>query len=166
MYRSFVHNELHSFASFELRRVGYLWLCTALTLVATGNPASEKGTQDAPFAAAHTLCSTGNASTRTLVEIVLGGEGYADERAEIGMPTTDPSQIQMLQAPEDEAACQFLNAEVSVGPDGPKWLKAYYKAGDFYFVALRYQRETLIYFGYGYVLVLNSDLEGLKVFAV
>ena len=111
-------------------------------------------------------CPTGNESTRTLVEIVLGGEGYADERAEIGMPTTDPSQIQMLQAPEDEAACQFLNEEVSVGPDGPKWLKAYYKAGDFYFIALRYQRETLIYFGYGYVLILNSDLEGLKVFAV
>jgi hypothetical protein len=120
----------------------------------------------APGLRAQSVCPTGNESTRTLVEIVLGGEGYADERAEIGMPTTDPSQIQMLQAPEDEAACQFLNEEVSVGPDGPKWLKAYYKAGDFYFVALRYQRETLIYFGYGYVLILNSDLEGLKVFAV
>lgn len=113
-------------------------------------------------------CPTGNASTRRLVEIVIQDTDRAENYASGGTWGATPEDIRMLTDDTDADACQYFNDIVSEERSTPPWLSAYYKAGNYYFIASRYQlsEDQMFRLGHGSVAVLDSEWNVVEVFAV
>ena len=113
-------------------------------------------------------CPTGNASTRRLVEIVIQDTDRAENYASGGTWGATPEDIRMLTDDTDADVCQFFNDGVPEERSTPPWLSAYYKAGNYYFIASRYQlsEDQMFRLGHGSVVVFDSELNVIGAFAV
>lgn len=113
-------------------------------------------------------CPTGNASTRELVETFLRDGDRATKYAPGGTWGATPEDIRMLTDDTDADVCQFFNDGVSEERSTLPWLSAYYKAGNYYFIASRYQlsEDQMFRLGHGSVVVFDSELNVSGTFAV
>lgn len=114
-------------------------------------------------------CPAGFEDAHELVEAFLTESGFNEARQETGTSHLSPSQIQPLQDPGDSTVCATLNSEYSTLTNEVRE-HTYYKVGDFYFVSAplvtKEVDDYIIASGPHFLVILNSNLEEIKVYAL
>lgn len=160
-------DELDSFASFELRRIGHPWLCAALMLAlafvacVTSGGASARTTSDVSSHHILSSCPSGSERTQSMVENFLTNPRGTEARQETGTTGLSPDQIQLVQ---DENVCQQLNQEYD-SQEFSDYNIAYYKAGNFYFVAQVLKQPddpNIVVSGLSMIYIYDENLTFIK----